>query len=202
MLFRSASSGRFEKIARGDNRVHECVGEGLVACSRSQMIDHGRVLRRGIAIFAGQKIAGDYLDLRAVVAPGDRFDPARVAGGPGETAQIAHAAVEQILHELGPDETGCARYRDVHGVLSSCSVSRVQAETPENVGVGVRVAAVERITVMNLDHGIESAIVSGRPFDNFLAQYIRLEQQREVDPPDRMLQDVVRCQAAGLISGQ
>ena len=74
-----------------------------MACSRSQMIDHGRVLRRGIAIFAGQKIAGDYLDLRAVVAPGDRFDPARVAGGPGETAQIAHAAVQQIDPQLVPD---------------------------------------------------------------------------------------------------
>ena len=123
---------------------------------------------------------------------------------PRRPAECANrmAVLGERLHQVSSDETGCARYRDVHGVLSSCSVSRVQAETPENVGVGVRVAAVERITVMNLDHGIESAIVSGRPFDNFLAQYIRLEQQREVDPPDRMLQDVVRCQAAGLISGQ
>jgi hypothetical protein len=71
-----------------------------------------------------------------------------------------------------------------------------QAETPEKVGAGIRVAPVERITVMNLDHGIESAIISGRRFDNFLAQYIRLEQQREVDPPGRMLQGVVRCHAA------
>ena len=76
------------------------------------MKNDGCIFCRRVAIFGRQKIAGDYLDLRAVVAPGDRFDPARVAGGPGETAQIAHAAVQQILHELGPDETGCARYQD------------------------------------------------------------------------------------------
>lgn len=62
--------------------------------------------------------------------------------------------------------------KDMYRIVPKTGRSAVmQAQTPENAGVGIRIAAVERITVMNLDHGIESGLVSGRPFDNFLALY-------------------------------
>jgi len=69
----------------------------------------------------------------------------------------------------------------------------IQTESPENVGERFRVAAVERVTVMNLDYGIESVLVSGRPFDNFFAWDIGLEQQSEVG------QHGAGAESAGLI---
>src|SRR5207302_1651417 len=83
---RPAREAGFEKITRRDHRIHECVGEGLLPCSRSQMKDYGCVSRRSVTVFRRQKVAGDYFDFCLAVAAGDFLKSGRIAGGPRETA--------------------------------------------------------------------------------------------------------------------
>ena len=70
-----------EKIARCDNRVHKRVRERLFAGARGEMKDHPGILRGGLTVIARKKIAGDHLDVRAVVAAGHGLQALRIAGG-------------------------------------------------------------------------------------------------------------------------
>jgi len=45
------------------------------------MKDHPGILRGGLTVIARKKIAGDHLDVRAVVAAGHGLQALRIAGG-------------------------------------------------------------------------------------------------------------------------
>jgi hypothetical protein len=101
----------FQKIPRGDDRVHESVGKGLLASACGQMKDDRHILSRGGAIFARQKIAFDHFNPRPVAAvTSEGFDPSHFTGGPGETAQVAESKIEQTPNDPGANESGCSRY--------------------------------------------------------------------------------------------
>ena len=45
----------------------------------------------------------------------------------------------------------------------------MEAKTPQDTGVSIGVATVERVFVMEIDHGLEGVLAGGRPFDDFLS---------------------------------
>src|SRR5687767_13338978 len=45
----------------------------------------------------------------------------------------------------------------------------VQPETPENIGVSVRIPAIQRISIVDIHHGPQCIFASWRPFDDLLA---------------------------------
>src|SRR5690242_18131896 len=95
----------------------------------------------------------------------------RLAGEniPRRTAERAHrmAILGERLHQIPSDEPGCARYGDVHAVLSNRSISLFQASTrglrlfPSENSQPVGVMGIEHRTIMNFDYGIESVLISG-----------------------------------------
>ena len=107
-----------------------------MARSRSQMKDKGHVPCCSRAIIAREEIARDHVDLRSLVAGGDRVKPGSVAGGSRETTHVAKAAIQQVLHQLGPDETGRARDQDQVVVSDGedATVCRCHAEPTNPTG--------------------------------------------------------------------
>jgi hypothetical protein len=91
--------------------------------------DNGRILRRSAAVLTGQEIACDHLDLRMVIRACRRFDSGSVAGGPGKTAQVAKATIQQSCYESGPNETRRSGYEDT-------------IVLPDDVGIVFRLAHI------------------------------------------------------------
>ena len=103
----------FQKISRGDDRVQESVGIGLLASARSQMIDDRHILRRGATVLARQKIAFDNFNSCPVAAATrEGFDPGHFTGGPDDTTQVEESEIQQTTYEPGTNEAGCPGYQD------------------------------------------------------------------------------------------
>src|SRR5437016_11896843 len=91
------------------------------------MIDDGRILCCGVAIFTRQEIASDHLNAGTVGAPArEGFNLGDVTGRPNETAQLAKAATSRFSTNLEPINP----LAPVTRIGSSCPTMEISCSIP------------------------------------------------------------------------
>jgi hypothetical protein len=107
------SANRVEKISGRDDRVHERVGNGLLAPCGSEVIDEGNITQCGGTIVGRQQIAAEDLNLRlACQIPGDALKGSGVAGGTKQATYVPKTERSEAFDYTNADEASCPGHQN------------------------------------------------------------------------------------------